>query len=315
MNRIPEKRLKNFFESAFERHKIYVLKTLGVEKPWTEDKIFQNWFFCNVFRRIDKTTVWIEENIIKPQEESPDLWKNIILYRYISNINTFEKFKATGIMYDRKNIYGKMRSMQKENESIFTSAFIVNSGIGDGKWVDKVTYIFKLLANLNENNIDARLKGTNSLKEIYKFFKLFPGVGSFMAYEYVTDFSYSKRYLAKSPDIYTWCDLGLGAVRGINVLIKGFASRKKVYDKYNIIKYIFGEWIKYIRNNLQWEIKNTIRLYQSRIHQELSQNTIGKINQLYSPFKKLTMREVEHWLCEYDKYCRGGSKKRSYDGI
>lgn len=314
MQKIRQDKLNEFFESAFERHKIYVLKTLGASKPWTNDEVFQNWFFCNVFRRIDKTTVWIEDHIIKPREDDPDLWKQIILYRYISNINTFEIFLKKGILYDRKNIHREMRAMQDRKDPIFTSAFIVNSGIGEGKWVDKVSYVFTILRDLNQNNMDARLKGMNSLKEIYTFLKLFPGIGSFMAYEYTTDFSYSKRYLANSPDIYTWCDLGLGAVRGMNVLIRGYASKKKISDKYNLTRYIFSEWIKYIKENLQKEISHAIVSYKNRIKNELSQETIGKINQLYSPFKKLTMREVEHWLCEYDKYCRGGSKKRKYNG-
>ena len=150
------------------------------------------------------------------------------------------------------------------------------------------------------------------LYEFYKYLKLFPGVGSFMAYEYVTDFSYSKRYLASSPEIYTWCELGLGAVRGMNILIRGFASKKKIHDKNNLTRYVFSKWIEYIKQNLEKEIDRTIITYKNSY--ELSHDVIGKINQMYAPFKKLTMREVEHWLCEYDKYCRGGSKKRKYNG-
>lgn len=304
MKQIPKEKLAKFFELAFERHRIYVLKELGLKKPWTDDKIFQNWFFCNVFRRIDKTTVWMEDHIIKPNEDDPDLWKNIMLYRYISNIRTFKALAENcDDCTDRKQVYKVLRCWQQKGETIFTSAFICNSkGVG-GTWTDKVTYIFTLLKEINENGFDIFLKNVGALSEVFKYLRCFSGVGNFMAYEYTTDFSYSQRYLANSPEIYTWCDLGLGAVRGLNRLIHEVPTSNIIENKTKYLKYIFEEWKIYIKLKLKNEIDKTLNIIDDI-----------KVVKLYKSFNNLTMREVEHWLCEYDKYCRGGSKKRRYNG-
>lgn len=306
MKKIHPNNLKQFYELAFERHRIYVLKTLNQLKPWTKDEIFQNWFFCNVFRRIDKTTVWMEQNIIKPlYKDMNDLWKNIILYRYISNVKTFEIFKEKGILFNRKEIYRTMREMQNNKQTIVTGAFVCNSGIGGGEFVDKVTYIFTLLKKLNDADFGSVIKNINSLRGTFNYLKKFPGVGNFMSYEYTTDLSYSH-YLNNCSEIYTWCDLGLGAVRGMNRLLKGLPSKRKIPDKHEYTKQIFDEWVKYIRQNIESEMHKTMDMLPGGIEPTIAD--------MYLPFKKLTMREVEHWLCEYDKHCRGGSKKRRYNG-
>ena len=83
--------LERFFQIAWERHRIYVLKELGIQKPWTKDPIFLDYYFCNVFRYLDKTSKWIIKNAIELNEDNPELWKTIIMCRYISRISTLQK--------------------------------------------------------------------------------------------------------------------------------------------------------------------------------------------------------------------------------
>jgi hypothetical protein len=42
-----------------ERHRIYLEKAAGAPPPWTTDEIMQTYRFCNVFRELDKVTVWV----------------------------------------------------------------------------------------------------------------------------------------------------------------------------------------------------------------------------------------------------------------
>jgi hypothetical protein len=110
-----------------------------------------------------------------------------------------------------------------------------------------------------------------------------------MAYEYVTDFHYSKRYFPeKAKDTYTWGNFQIGSLRGLKRLCGEIVIDKstKGYDK-EVINRLTKEVLESWRSN--W------------------------------PGVDITMREVEHWLCEYDKYMRmynGETKrlKRRYDG-
>ena len=159
-----------FAKTAFERHRIYILKKYGVPKPWTTDKIFQNNFFCCTFRKLDKTTEWIIKNVIEPNEDNPDLWKSIIICRYISNINTLKELHERHLLINNNpRLYDYLRQMQKDKKKIFTGAFICNSGIGEGQFVDKVSYLFILLEKLNNTNMELNfiLKSTRYSENIF----------------------------------------------------------------------------------------------------------------------------------------------------
>ena len=307
-----EHRKKQFFRTAFLRHQIYVLKELGIPKPWTDNIIFQSYRFCNVFRYLDKTSVWIIENAIKPNEDNPELWKTIIMCRYISRIDTLKILKEGDCLIGNQlKAYRFLRLMQNQKQKIFTNAFIVNSKVPGG-WSDKVTYLFTLINEIQKNldfDPDLYYYKRRYMKDLYNHFYLLPGVANFMAYQYTVDFTYSERYLKKAEDKNTWVSLGLGAVRGMNRLLSGEASRDKIPNANELACELLGEWREYIYDHLQEWIKST----QHKSNKEGSLPDLIIID-MFEPFKYVDLRDVQHWLCEYDKYCRGGSKKRRYPG-
>jgi len=312
MNEIPEKRLQLFFNTAWERHRIYVLKTLNMPKPWTKNLVFQQYCFCNVFRRIDKTTIELIDRVIDGRERNENLWKSIMLFRFISRISTYKELE--GHEFDYKWMYAKLRTMQKNKEKIFTNAFIVNSRSPTGGWTDKVSYIFKLLKYFDESYggaFDISLRNFGSIKQTYEALLIAPGIGPFMAYQYCMDFAYSSRYLLHANDQCVWTSLGLGAKRGMNRLLYGQAKKTKILFDINIAGFIYNSWMDEIYNHIDEEIDKTYAIVK-QIYDSVTREAIAEH---YKWFRHLLLCDVEHWLCEYDKYCRGGSKKRSYPGV
>ena len=53
---------RRFFDYIDERHFIYLKRQDGKTFPWTQDKILQTYSFCNVYRELDKVTIWIRKN-------------------------------------------------------------------------------------------------------------------------------------------------------------------------------------------------------------------------------------------------------------
>lgn len=305
--------LNLFFKTAYERHRIYVLKKHGCPKPWTEDKIFQNYRFCCTFRHLDKTSQWINHKLIHPNYANPNLWRIIIIARFISRISTLKKVKVILENYHDfvdalKEIYNELRRMQAAGEPIFTTAFIVNSGLGGGQYVDKVSYLFILLKIMIRTypNFDEELISTASLQSIYHKLMEFAGISEFMSYQYLCDFKYSNRYLNNTEDDNTWVVLGIGAKRGLRRLL--YNNHKGGLINLNDCIYILQEWKKHVEKTIEDEYTNTYCDLMGYCKNEF--NIIDE----YKPFTDLKLHNVEHWLCEYDKYCRGGSKKRKYNG-
>ena len=106
----------------------------------------------------------------------------------------------------------------------------------------------------------------NSLEETWKRYLPYPGFSGFMAYEVVTDLRHTK-HLENAEDIMTWANPGPGAKRGLN-RIHGRELEKSIP-----------------RKQLISEMKELLDV----------------CNMAPLP---LEMRDIEHCLCEFDKYER-----------
>lgn len=267
-----EENLCHFLDTAIERHNIYIKKEGGKLRPWTKDPIFQNFFFCNVFRQYDKCSKWIIENIV-PTER----WDLIILYRFISTYKLFEEIKENCPLDDLDSIEGFLRYKKNiRKEKLFNGCFIRNPRIKGG-WVETYKAPFILIKRLRVYNSritpydfgNKDYTNITSLEDMVNCLKNFPGVGGFMAYEYACDFEYLPSF--NPTDKYTWANKGPGAEKGLSYLVYG-NPKHKFNEK---------DWLKYIKN-----------LYPI-MHNVFRKNF---------PDEDFSMREVEHWLCEYQKY-------------
>ena len=106
----------------------------------------------------------------------------------------------------------------------------------------------------------------SSLENSWKSFLPYAGFSDFMSYEVVTDLRHTK-WLEKAPDIMTWANPGPGAMRGLNR--------------------IFGREL----NDKQ---KKPLFIQEMR-------DLLALLNNEPLP---LEMRDIEHCLCEFDKYER-----------
>lgn len=267
-------KLENYFYWINERHSIYLKRQQGESWPWTEDPILQTYKFTNPFRENDRVTVWIRENIREPYADHPMLFFNLCVARMINwpetleNIGFIDRWDK-GVMLDIIDI---MHHMQRREEKVFTGAYILNAvkgNKGESKPYKYVTYawdyVYKNHSILVPTFVDSLERAWNRLIN-----GNIPYVGGFIAYEIVTDLRWT-RYLNKADDILTWANAGPGAIRGIN------------------------------------------RLYGIDFNDRMAQNTaLSVMNWLLSisydyiaPYvPQMEMRDIEHSLCEWDKYQR-----------
>lgn len=282
--------LEKYINTAIERHHIYLLKEEGISKPWTNDPIFQNYFFCNVFRQYDKCSKWIIKNIMPLVDQDIKNWPLIILYRYISTYKIFEHIEYHNDLDDINGVYNYLKKLHDFGEKIFNGCFIRNPRIKNG-WVPTYQVPFYLIKEIREveHYLFECIK-ENSLESLTEFFSSFSATKGFMGYEYACDFEYTKHF--NPEDKYSWCNKGPGAQRGLSWLVCGNSYNKFTED--------------------QWIIC-TQKLYE----------ILNKHFLIHFPSENISIREVEHWLCEFQKYMKYSVmyknskikvKHRRYDG-
>jgi hypothetical protein len=267
--RLKDEHVKRFFYWINERHNIYLKRQAGEPWPWTSDPILREYKFTNVFRELDTGTVWLRKNIREPYADHPELFFNIAMYRLYNYWPTAEEIGFVET-YDPDHYISMMRARHARGEQIFTGAHML-PGVGG---MDKIDLIFgKCFTSLWNNRQLLEPKEGETLESSFYRLRGAHGYGPFISYEVVSDLRWT-RYLEKAPDIMTWANPGPGAKRGV-IRLTGVSPRK--------IKVRIGdqELIEHMR-------------YLRALADTMKADWVPT----------LEMREIEHSLCEFDKYER-----------
>lgn len=282
-----------FFDFAKKRHQITLDRKAGKPWPWTDDPILQRYKFTNVFRELDRTTVWFVDHVRDPYRNSPEVLLATVVFRWFNRITTGEA------IFCQNNTDGRTawETFIESNDCEDLRSAVL-SYCGDGPYVTgayiiktpdgftKLSGVLKSCEWFTRSTPDFQGKPTHwldlanqllqtdevTLEAIWKWLKLHPFLGDFMAYEIVSDLRWTG-LLDKAPDIMTWANPGPGAMRGLN----------RIHDRK-----LTG---KVSKNQANEEM------------QEILKASTELFNEEY-PDWPWEMREVEHTLCEFDKYQR-----------
>ncbi len=269
--------LSPFFGYARERYRIMLRRQVGDEPPWTNDPVLRDFYFCNIFREDDRTTVWFRENIREPLAHlGSEVLIATIAFRFFNLISTGEYMKDVLVQHGwrRKIIEGRLRG----KAPLVTGAFVVKSPPGQKKlpglcdcidWADKARFV---LAD--------EIQQAGTLEAAQAELRKVPYLGPFMAYEIVTDLRHTC-LLDRAPDIDKWASAGPGCAAGL--------------------RWITG-----------WREKYTSAAGQERMLALMRRILEASRRQRNWPatWPRWELREVEHTLCEYDKWKRGHEGKR-----
>lgn len=284
---ITQAEAADFFATARERYAIKEKRNSGAEYPWTTDPVFSAWRFCNVHREDDRTTVWFRENIRNPLSEAarpPDAhvgdWHRLLLgtiiFRWFNRIETAEIIKD--LLLGEWNTEEARRRLTGVSP-VVTGAYIIKGPDGYSK-LDGVLYCVDLADKQLHELLHADCwktleQGWNNLKEFYY-------LAGFMSYEIVSDLRWTP-ILDRAPDIRTWANAGPGAARGLGWIRTGRNQNERSDQLYN---------------------PGSAKDQRAMLEDMRALLEIAP-DHWPTAWKPWEMREVEHWLCEYDKYKRG----------
>lgn len=269
-----------------ERHRIYLNKDVSKAPwPWTKDEILQKYRFCNVFRELDTVTKWLRVNWRTPYAKHPNLWFAMCVARQTNKIETFRRlgFPKGNLVDYVKRAEETMEKMDEEGERVYGAAYIITAG---GQSGPKRYYTCrKVLMPIAKRPPDFAESKPISLEKMWCQLREYEGFGPFISYEVASDLRWTRYY--DGSDHMSWANPGPGAKRGICRLLSG---SKDGID-------INGE-------DLLREMRLLLRMSRQK-------GTIG------NHVPALEMRDIEHSLCETDKYLRvktgEGRPKQKYE--
>lgn len=287
--------INEFFATARERYHIKLRRESGLQKPWSGDPIFQQWRFCNVFREHDRTTEWFRREI-REKVRGLKAIEAVVIFRWFNRVETGEIIKDL-ILGDWDTQEARRRL--EHVRPLVTGAYIIKGRDGMEKLDGVLACIDQFLEMVRQDSDEPGLgmaarywMDVPCLENAWNDLRSVPYLGPFMAYEAVSDLRWTN-VLEKATDILTWANPGPGCTRGLRRVMfgedNGRWNRHSVLDQREMLS-IMRDLLTDSRRDSLWP----------------------------SEWPKWEMREVEHWLCEFDKYERarlGDPLKRKYPGV
>ena len=230
----PEQRMKAAFDFAQERHLVFLRKASGLPKPWTDDYILQQYRFCNIYREIDKVSLWIRDNMIRPFEALgyEHLWFMLVTSRLFNKAETLGPLIESGVLggrtFNPERALAELKTIREANGTIFNSAYIIN-GIPAKNSVapeaSKIaTVVYDVLLPMWEDRAKLSKVFRTDFGSSLSALREYHGMGSFMANQAVVDMTYCSSLLKGASDIDLHVSPGPGTQKGAAFLANTMTS-------------------------------------------------------------------------------------------
>jgi hypothetical protein len=275
--------VNRFFNYARERYLVMLRRNGNQAAPWTNDKILQQYRFCNVFREDDKVTAWLRNKFRAPFRSDPRVIPGVITFRFFNRIESGEVLLRHGLIWDWKAQVARQAFFNVK--PLVGAAYIIKTPNGKNKLEGIIEILEPIWKAHHDKSLTDTVLSIQTMEDLVSYLETFPYIGKFTAYEIACDLQYTDFF--HPTDTMTWANPGPGAQRGLQRLCYGKLG-PKLYDSVMLA---------------------------------MMQSLLGLSKQAsYWPgnWPQWDMRTVEHTLCEFDKYERArlgeGTPKQKFNG-
>lgn len=275
--------LDRFFATALERERIRLRREAGLEPPWTADPILQQFRFCNLRREDDRTTRWFRKWFRGPHRADSRVLLGTVIFRWFNRIET-----GRHLMFIPEEVPPGYGENIRPSDNLLlnwdpdsarrrlqhVSPLVTGAYmIKTPPRVTKLEGLIWCIDNVwgDREELHQLLESRPRLQDLHRVLKSYPYLGDFMAYEIVSDLRWTE-FLSGAEDVLSWAVPGPGARRGLRRLFGPLARSEELEAMRSLLAEARRrDWPE----GRPWE-----------------------------------MREVEHWLCEFDKYMRAEAGER-----
>jgi hypothetical protein len=269
-----------------ERYSILKFKEMGVPKPWSEDRVFQTTYFCNVHRENDKVTKWIR-GFYAPFVDDPLFEYNIVLSRFLNSPDTLAEV-GYQTQHEPDALYVKLQNRANRGEKVWGNAYVITT---HGMKMAKAYYLAHDVLGAVYSNLEGLRNACRghgvppTCSVASKALQCVDGIGSFLAGQIVADLKNTVGHpLSKAEDRATFVEPGPGSIRGLSWFMTGhpnlFTGTYFPTNFQKVREYVDANWPEGV--------------------------------------PPVDNQDLQNCLCEFDKYMRvkngTGRSKRGYNG-
>lgn len=336
--------LRLFFETMHERQLIWKRRFIDKkDKPWTDNEIFRQSKFTNVYRELDRNSQWQINNILLDDELSLKnlIWK-LMVFRFFNNPETFtfdpqgksiqpslfgtevksglEQAQSTSELisakkwrngipdydqYDQDEFSRFIAGVRSSGKNPYTTAYLINSQATPGMPRDYCyTHVVVPALHKNLNSLIAVVLSAERPEEIIEYLKTLPAVADFIAHEFYQDFTYISKYTYRKFMPFDQNDYtNVGPGASVGIRLI-YPNIKTVKEQKQAIY-----WLRDMAEEMLNKISNEKGERMPFIEWDKEAKKYIVTKQC-----NITLHQIEMWLCEFQKYWKmiiGEGKQRS----
>jgi hypothetical protein len=268
-----------------ERERIRLHRLLRHPAPWSDNPIMAAARFCNVYRKYDRGTIYVTENIVAPHRDNPDLWFAITVARCINEPDAIAEILPHVLPFDAVRCREIIEARQARGEKCFrTEAYKPPTPPVKGDSTirllieDVLAPMWRDREALRPRLGDALAAYSTRLEACYR-------IGPFLAAQIIADLKPIKP-LRSAADWWAYARPGPGSERGLN------RARGRLINA----SWPAGHWYRDL----------------AMLHAEIAPRLAAL------GFESLDMQDLQNVCCEFDKYERirdGGKINRPYKTV
>jgi len=256
----------DFWDFVNKRQRIWYRRFVkGLPSPWTDDPLLATARFTNVYRELDRGTLWAIENILQQTDFKNMLFQSIA-YRCLNRVETLEQVNLPNCnTYHAGDLYLELEALKEKGKPIFGAAYVTPVMKGVSRLI-----AYSVTVRDAHNHLDQLYRETRSaptLEYAWKVLQEIQGIAGFLAFEVINDLLYTNYWTDFTEDDFVF--IGPGAIRGLQYL-RPDCTRTQA-EQYLV------------------ELRNKQRSYLPK-------------NFPYYQGKEITLANMENCCCEFRKY-------------
>lgn len=224
-----------YWRFAALRQQVYEARVAGRRGPWTSDPVLRVHRFTNCFRAADRVSQFaIREVAYRGDQRSAEVVFRLLLFKLFNKIETWHLFaselgRPTLATFDVDRYGAVLDDAFREGQRLYSAAYVMPPPQFGA--VRKHLNHLRLLAHMIDDDVAGRLTTAGSMREAFELIKGYPGMGNFLAFQFLIDINYST---ALDFDEMDYVVAGPGARDGIR---KCFGSQSAGIEQ-EIIEYM-----------------------------------------------------------------------------
>lgn len=191
----PSAVFDTYWRFAYMRQEAYEARNLGRPAPWTADPILAHYRFTNCFRASDRVSQYLIKNVIYTgSQDADEVFLRTMLFKIFNRIDTWtalsSQFGTPSIASFDVNEWSDFLVRLSVDRPIYSAAYVMpQPNFGAPR---KATNHLMLLRQMLSDDVVGALKACSSMEGAFRVLRSYPGLGDFLAYQYLIDLNYGE---------------------------------------------------------------------------------------------------------------------------